>query len=331
MSNRIKIFLFFALLSYLPASAQVYEAWVARYNGTGNSSGIAYALAIDNSGNVYVTGISDGGLVTGYDYATIKYAPNGDTLWVRRYNGGDAAYALAVDDSGNVYVTGYGSGTYTDYVTIKYSSLGDTLWVRRYSGPGNFFDYASALAVDKSGNVYVTGSSPDSVTSYDYATIKYSSFGDTLWVRRYNGPGNADDLAKALAVDDSGNVYVTGGSYGSGTFNDYATIKYSSAGDTLWVRRYNGPGNLADGASALAVDDSGNVYVTGGSERDYATIKYAPNGDTVWVRRYKGPGFFADHASALAVDGSGNVYVTGYSYGSGTFADYATIKYSSAG
>ena len=336
MKFRKYVFLLFLFYSYVPVLAQVDTAWVRRYNGPGNSTDNANALAVDGSGNLYVTGRSAGS-GTGYDYATIKYAPNGDTLWVRRYNdslnGADQATALAVDDSGNVYVTGrsYGSAFNSDYATIKYSSFGDTLWVRRYDGPANDNDNASALAVDNSGNVYVTGWSIASGTSLDYATIKYSSSGDTLWVRRYYGSGNSDDEATALAVDDSGNVYVTGYSYGSGTSFDYATIKYSSSGDTLWVRRYYGPGNSGDYASALAVDDSGNLYVTGSSAGDYATIKYSSSGDTLWVRRYDGPGNSGDYASALAVDDSGNVYVTGFSTGSGIFYDYATIKYSSSG
>jgi hypothetical protein len=219
------------------------------------------------------------------DYATIKYYPNGDTAWVRRYNGTgndwDEAYAIAVDDSSNVYVTGtsYGSGTYFDFATIKYYPDGDTAWVRRYDGPANGSDGAYAIAVDGSGNVYVTGGSAGSGTGSDFATIKYHPNGDTAWVRRYDGPWNDYDWARAIAVDGSGNVYVTGESYGSGTYSDYATIKYYPNGDTAWVRRYNGPGNWDDEASAIAVDGSGNVYVMGvswgsGTSDDYATIKY---------------------------------------------------------
>jgi len=168
------------------------------------------------------------------------------------------------------------------FVAIPVVAQVGEAWVARYNGPANGYDVAVLLAVDDSGNVYVTGRSIGSGTGWDYATIKYCSSGETLWVRRYNGTGNSDDWAHALAVDDSGNVYVTGTIYGSGIFEawDYATIKYSPSGDTLWVRRYNGPGNYDDRALALAVDISGNVYVTGGSDgagtsHDYATIKYA--------------------------------------------------------
>ena len=151
---------------------------------------------------------------------------------------------------------------------LLYSQV-DTTWVRRYNGPsGTGGDYASAMAVDGAGNVYVTGRSSNGA-NYDYATVKYNAAGDTLWVRRYNGPGNGADYAYAIKVDSTGNVYITGQSSGGaapGTGNDYATIKYNTAGDTLWVRRYNGPlGTGADVASAMAVDGAGNVYVTGNS------------------------------------------------------------------
>jgi uncharacterized delta-60 repeat protein len=311
------------------------NVWMKRYNFP--VIDIARTVAVDVSGNVYVTGNSDGG-GTGYDWATIKYYPNGDTAWVRRYNGppgtsSDLANDIAVDSSGNVYVTGYstGIGSNYDYATIKYYPNGDAAWVRRYNGPGNGLDWAFGLAVDGYGNVYVTGETYISGTNYDYATIKYYPNGDTAWVRRYNGPGNDMDQAWDLAIDGSGNVYVTGGSDGGGTYTDYATIKYYANGATAWVRRYSGP-SLIDDSQAIAVDGSGNVYVTGysygsGSDRDIATIRYNSNGDMAWVMRYNGPLNSIDDARAIALDSFGNVYVTAYSYGIGSDWDYATIKY----
>jgi hypothetical protein len=265
--------------------------------------------------------------------------------WVQRYNGpgnhSDQARSIAVDGLGNVYVTGFssGSGTGSDYATIKYNSLGTELWVQRYNGPGNSSDEASSIAVDGLGNVYVTGFSSGSGTGYDYATIKYNSSGVQQWVQRYNGPGNNADYAFSLAVDGSGNVYVTGESWSGSTFNtgDYATIKYNSSGVEQWVQRYNGPGNGWDVSFSLTVDASGNSYVTGwsyvsGANYDYATIKYNSSGVQQWVQRYNGPGNGIDQANSIAVDPLGNnVYVTGSSVGSGTSDDYATIKYNALG
>src|SRR5215471_11864065 len=132
--------------------------------------------------------------------------------WVAVYNGGygsDIASAVAVDGSGNVYVTGFSVGpgscnlVCNDYATIKYDASGKQQWVARYNGPANDDDHATAIAVDASGNVYVTGSSIGTAwPDYDYATVKYDSSGQEQWVARYNGPGNDFDLANAIAVDD---------------------------------------------------------------------------------------------------------------------------------
>jgi Beta-propeller repeat len=313
----------------------VTQAWVARYNGPGNLDDGGHAIVGDNSGNVYVTGGSHG-LGTDLDYATIKYDSAGQQQWVARFNGlgngWDRAAAIARDSAGNLYVTGQslGLGTGYDYATVKYDSAGQELWVARYNGPGNGEDDAVAIAVDGSGNVYVTGVSLGLGTGYDYATIKYDSAGQEQWVVRYSLP--ASDLARAIAVDGSGNVYVTGRSTGLGTLFDYATIKYDSAGQEQWVARYNGPANDYDDAFAVAVDSLGNVYVTGTSlgaapYSDYATVKYDSAGQEQWVARYPGP-----IARAIAVDSSGNVYVTGESAETQTSnVAYATIKYDSAG
>src|SRR6476660_7436791 len=121
-----------------------------------------------------------------------------------------------------------------------------------------------------------TGSQP-----FTYERTRHVPAGGVYeaWVARYNGTGNGNDEAKAVAVDNSGNVYVAGTMLGSGTLNDLATIKYDSAGNQLWVALYNDFNNPDAQLSAMTIDKSGNVYVTGWSGRLYSyhdctTIKY---------------------------------------------------------
>ncbi len=329
----------YATIKYNSSGIQL---WEARYSEPGNSFNVANSITVDLLGNVYVTGSSEV-LGASKDYATVKYNPSGTEQWVARYDGYmnsvDVALFITVDLLSNVYVTGesWGNGTQMDYATVKYNSSGIQQWVARYNGPGNNLDGASSIVVDLTGNVYVTGWSHGIGTNEDYATIKYNSSGIQQWVARYNGPGNDFDDARSIKIDVQGNVYITGFSTGSGTSQDYATIKYNPSGIEQWVARYNGSANDGDRAYSVAVDASGNLYVTGWSgngtnfDWDYATIKYNSSGVQQWAARYNGPGNTTDWAHCIAVDLSGNVYVTGESLVSGSNWDYATIKYSAAG
>lgn len=317
--------------------------WTRRYNGPKNSKDIAYSIALDDSQNIFITGESEG--LTGThgifeDYATVKYNPAGDFQWAARYNGPagdyDKANSICVDTEGNIYVTGVSDGgssgsgdPHFDYATIKYNSAGLTQWIRRYNS-SNGEDEGVMVKADELGNIFVTGFSSDVSTFADYATINYSADGDTTWISRYNGPASNDDRASSLAVDNLGNVFVAGKSYGGSITNyDYTTIKYNSLGDSVWVNRYNGGASDIDGASAVSLDKSGNVYVTGYSTNistafDYATMKYNTDGDLSWIINYTNSDFSgsSDEPFAMFVDASGIVYVTGMSA-----LDYAAIKY----
>ena len=315
------------------------QKWIQKYNGPGNNYDEAKFVAVDDSGNVYVTGYSFGS-GTSYDYATIKYSSGGIQKWIQRYNGlansGDYANSLVIDRLGNIYVTGesYGNGTSRDYATIKYNSNGDSIWVKRYNGSANGSDKAYSIDVDEFRNVYVTGISSESGTSDDIQTIKYNSNGVKMWDRKYNGPGNSYDAAYSIKVDYSGNVYVTGYSYT--TNYEYVTVKYNSSGVQQWSQLYSGSLNRSGSARSIAVDGLGNIYITGNSQDstgtyDYATLKYNSSGIQQWVQRYNGPSNSSDNGKSIACDSLGNVYVTGYSIGNGTSNDYATIKYNSSG
>jgi hypothetical protein len=206
-------------LTSVPTIAQVREGWVARYQDVSNA--FAKAIAVDPKGNIYVTGgsIGEGGLS---HCTTIKYDPEGNEIWMAHYDGpghaGAGAAAIALDALGNVYVMGAswgGDDTSFDYATIKYDNDGNELWVAQYDGPAHGDDEPSAIAVDADGNVYVTGWScnsrgPSCTVSSDYATIKYDSDGDELWVRRYRGAETGLSITRELGLDAQGNVYVSG-------------------------------------------------------------------------------------------------------------------------
>lgn len=269
---------------------------------------------------------------------------------VMSYNGPgnqlDQCNAITQDQFGRVYATGVswgGSSTKEDYATIKFGEDGDFLWVARYDGPGHNLDYASAIAVDNSGNVYVTGwsRSGSSYGTEDILTIKYNNNGVQQWTARYDGVTGNDkyyfDYAKAICVDASGNVYVTGISLKNDSYReDYITLKYNTNGSLLWARRYNGPSNREDMAYSLALDGAGNVYVTGASYQsnkgyDMVTVKYNNSGTQQWASRYNGGANGNDAACEVVVDKSGNVFITGSSYVGSNKLDYVTIKYNSTG
>ena len=330
----------YATIKYTGAGVPL---WTNRYNAPVNAqSAWAHAIAVDESGNVFVTGLSQVGGVDGW--ATVAYSSEGGFLWANRYNGpgntGADAKAVAADRNHKICVVGYayGNGSGEDYTTIAYSTTGAPLWTNRYDGPARRSDRAAAVAVDGSGNVIVTGDSLGSNNSADYATIKYSEAGVGLWTNRYNGPANGADQANAVAVDSSGNVFVTGRSTGVGSRYDYATIAYSNTGVPLWTNRYNGPGNTNDVAKAVMVDRNGNVIVTGSSigfasSEDYVTIAYSNAGTPLWTNRYNGPANGSDSPEgnrSLAVNPDGSVYVAGSSdgiYSADTAYDFVTIKY----
>ena len=238
-----------------------------------------------------------------------------EVVWQKPYNNGKD---IAVDLSGNVYITGY--ITYItdevsrDYLTTKYNSNGETVWQRRYDN--GILDEAMGIAVDSSGNVYVTGGSYNGI-NFDCLTIKYNSNGDTIWQKIYDS--GSVDAGYGIAVDSSGNVYVTG-------FSNYLTIKYNSNGETVWQRNYgNGSGD------AIAIDSFDNIYVTGvlynGVNKDCLTIKYDPDGNIIWQKKYDGGG--NDWGYGITVTPFGNIYVGVYT--SNPANDHLLIKYNSNG
>jgi uncharacterized delta-60 repeat protein len=257
--------------------------WARSYKGPGTSIDYSNCIVVDNNGNVYITGWS-GGENNLHDMTTIKYSPDGDSLWVRRYNGtandNDYAYWLDLDNEGNIYVTGQSveTGSDNDITTIKYSPDGDVLWIKHYNGPSNGYDAGWTIAVDDEGSAFVTGNHT-TANGLNGATLKYTSAGDLSWVSTFDGPGSGGDIFFTMVLDDSSNVYVSGFVSNAGT-SDIGTVKYDSSGNEKWAVLYNGEANSYDGAYIVTLDNSQNVIVTGyssgnGTDYNYTTIKYS--------------------------------------------------------
>jgi hypothetical protein len=314
-----------------------------------------------------------------YDLFIMKLSPTGDLVWAKSVgsNGSGYGYSIAVDGSGNVYVTGHFKGTGdfdpgpgTHYLTsagiydpflMKLSPTGDLLWAKSVGGNG--YDCSYSIAVDGSGNVYATGSfigtgdfDPGPGTHYltsngggDPFLMKLAPTGDLLWAKSVGGSSNDNGIS--IAVDGSGNVYVTGNFSGTADFDpgsgthyltsngssDPFLMKLSPTGDLLWVKSVGG--SSSDYGNSIAVDGSGIVYVKGsftgtvdfdpGPGTHYLTsagihdpflMKLSPTGDLLWAKSVgSSGGAVAGLDRSIAVDGSGNVYATGAFKGTGDF------------
>ncbi len=205
-------------------------------------------------------------------------------------------------------------------------------WVSLFCGPGGGSDSAYDIAVDQAGNVYVAGESQSDSTSsrignYDIVTIKYNSSGAEQWVARFDSTASSNDRVSAIALDESGNAYVTGFSTGVDTGSECITISYNSSGEIRWLTRYDRSGNGGNQGTDIVVDRAGNVFVSALADHGFTTIMYDSTGIEQWVASLKNSG----SPAAIALDAAGNVLVTGYT-GQGILNfDMATVKYSQTG
>ena len=318
------------------------------------------AIAADSSGNVYFTyytnGILSGGTFRGStDIAVIKMDINGNIVWIREQSVmnttlGDILPAIAVDSSGNSYVSyttaGAVSGgilsTANDIVLFKLDTNGNVVWVRQQAimnTSGN--ETESSIALDPSGNVYVTYHTSGTVSggtllsSFDVAVFKMDANGNLVWIKQHAVTNTtSSDAFPSIAVDSSGNSYVsylTTGTVSGGTWrwdNDSVVFKLDTNGNVVWVKQ-NAFQNTTGGDhfNTIAVDSSGNAYVSYTSSgtasggvlnvsQDIIVYKLDTNGNLVWIKQQTTMNSNgSDQNPVIKVDSAGNSYVTYYTSG----------------
>jgi len=332
------------------------------------------SVAIDSTGNVFVVGYTTGGLdgntLSGKtNFFITKYDKLGTKQWTTQVGTAITppsrdtyAYGVAVDLSGNVYVTGYTNGnldgthdtisaTANDYFIAKYHDNGATAskqWVLQASSSSSTnATHGNSVAVDSTGNVYVAGTTNDNLDnkpihsniSNDFFITKYDTNEKFQWVVQVDA-SQQPTYGKGIAVDSSGNVYVAGTTYGSldGTHSnlsgDLFVTKYNKEGTFQWLEQLDVP-TRSNVANSVAVDLSGNVYVTGytngnldgkhamitASELDFFVVKYYDDGTSTpsapqWaVQTTTNLGGGQTQGNSVAVDSAGNVYVAGTTNG----------------
>lgn len=350
---------FLAVVTYRGQASAGSNSWSQRFGGTG--ADIGYRIAVDSSGNMIITGtfsnaadFGGGPLVSAGsgDVFVAKYAADGRHLWSRRFGRTylDSGSSVGTDADGNVLVTGcvvgaidFGGGLLTaggavDIFVLKLDANGNHLWSFLFGDRGT--DAGYDIAADTAGDVWLTGFFQGvvdfgggplaAVGGTDVFVAKFTAGGTHVTSQRFGSVH--EDRAHRIAIDRSNNVLVTGQFGGdldvegnlliNAGSDDGFLAKFDAQGNHLWSRGFGGP--LGDISYGLAVDESGNAFVTGyfrdrvsfdGSTlvsvgaSDIFVAKYASSGTHLWSRRLGGLG--GDSGWALALDADANVVVTG--------------------
>ena len=359
-----------------PLDIHASPAYSSYFGGSQNEEG--NSIAVDVAGNIYVTGFTDSTnfpLVNAaqstfgggqQDAFVTKFNSAGTQVLYSTYiggNGQDNATSIAVDSSGNAYITGFtdsnnfpvsnalqpnNRGTFNAFV-VKLSPAGAVLNSTLFGGSVN--DYGSSIAVDSAGNVYIAGlaTSADIPTAnplqaslgglVDVFVAKINPSGTGLIYSTYLGASGIEG-ASSIAIDSVGNLYVTGltssnnfttldplqATHGGGTFDAFV-VKLNAAGTQLLYSTFLG-GSGEDRAFRIAVDAASNAYVTGdtdstnfpmlnalqpnkGGSADAFVAKINPLGNHLTYSTYLG-GSGIEGGTAVAVDSAGSAFVTGF-------------------
>lgn len=320
----------------LTNSSSAYDVFVVKYDNSGNvlwavSGGGSgqdspTSIATDANGNTYVTGSFNSPSITFgsilltnstanyYDVFLVKFDVNGNVVWAKNGNGmkNEASYAVVTDINGNVYfagtydstsvsfgstvLTNAGTGSSRDIFLVKYDSLGNVQWGKSIGASGN--EVVNGIAVDLTGNLYLTGSFTSSTLTIGSNTLlnagtfhlpdiliaKFNTLnGNAIWAKEVNG--NMSDEGTSIGVDAVGNIYVAG-YYQSDTINLGQNILINTNSGNLqqdlFLAKYDGLGNMvwsigkdAPAGGAVKISVAGNDLLYAGGQYSSNSINFS--------------------------------------------------------
>ncbi|MFN0190314.1 MAG: SBBP repeat-containing protein [Bacteroidia bacterium] len=305
------ILLQFILLLTFNTNAQIWN-WV-NHGGSIAGNEIGNGIAIDDSGNTYITGVffqtSTFGNFTltssgAQDIYVAKYDINGVVQWAKRFGGvsSDNSNKIAIDQSNNIYIVGSFNDSikfdnttlfcsWVDAFVAKLDPMGNAIWAKQGGGP-DYFDSANDVSIDLYKNVIITG-------SFGSSSVSFGSY---------------------LLNNTSSAIHK----------NDLFIVKYDSSGNIAWVQHPSGLGN--EGATRISIDSHGNIftlmifdstitlanstYNTLGSA-DMMFTKHDSSGTLIWSKHIGGTNY--DLPYGISLDSQNNIYLTGGFSGSVNF------------
>jgi hypothetical protein len=275
-------------------------------------------------------------------FSVAKYDPSGVLRWRNQWGidkNANGPIDFALDGADNIYLTGTSrtSSGWTNYqiTTLKMDRDGIVQWFSHFDGvpaPSDSSDAPRAITLDKIGNVFVGGSTRSSQNP-DWVVIKYSPVGVREWVSYYDGSTGPTDEARDIAVDEFGDVYVTGISTAALGMTDLVTVKFRGAdGARLWVNAYDGPTHGNDAGTNIVVSMSGDIFACGTSAgtanaSSLVFFRYSKTGMRELLLQYGGPGGYVRSVTKLEEDREGNLYLGGTARGSLGFDESYVLKF----
>lgn len=310
--------------------------WQSTYNHDSTYDDFGVAIAMTSAGDLRVAAVSFSGTDSTADYVLLAVSESDGTIeWSESFNGAgdnhDLPTDLVIDDSDNSYLTGSSMSDNGDYdvATIKYDDTGSHEWTVYHDESG--YDDGGAKILFDNDELYITGASGQSLTDWDYLLLTYDTDGALQDSEDIDNPGVGFDKPAAMAVDEDGNIYITGAASSDGIHYQVQTVKLDTGLNDVWVETW-GIDSLDDGGLDLVLGDSGMVYVagfegrSGGSETHILTEGYDTDGVIRWQRSYAISGMPAGQPLLLSVTNPNIVYVQGIKVVAGQDR-YVTLKY----